>query len=133
MSNTVNSLIDYLYEVINLLKTHNNIYEEDLKNICKISYENFISQEKNEIINGLILYCLSLVSPETQIVYNDEDIDFEHEDYCNECEKEEFEEIREDDNFNHFYQEEPYEDELLNKLRIFSIDRTRYFMPKEEE
>lgn len=132
MSNTVNSLIDYLYEVINLLKTHNNIYEEDLKNICKISYENFISQEKNEIINGLILYCLSLISPETQIIYDNEDINFEYEDCCDECEKEEFEEIR-DDNFNHFYQEEPYEDELLNKLRIFSIDRTRYFMPKEEE
>lgn len=131
MSNTVNSLIDYLYEVINLLKTHNNIYEEDLKNICKISYENFISQEKNEIINGLILYCLSLISPETQIIY-DENINFECEDYCNECEKEKIEEIK-DDNFNHFYQEEPYEDELLNKLRIFSIDRTRYFMPKEEE
>lgn len=133
MSNTVNSLMDYLYEVINLLKTHNNIYEEDLKNICKISYENFISQEKNEIINGLILYCLSLVSPETQIIYDNEDVNFEHKDCCNECEKKELEEIREDDNFNHFHQEEPYEDELLNKLRIFSIDRTRYFMPKEEK
>ena len=103
MSNTVNSLIDYLYEVINLLKTHNNIYEEDLKNICKISYENFISQEKNEIINGLILYCLSLISPETQIIYDNENVDFEYEDCCDECEKEEPKEIREDDNFNHFY------------------------------
>lgn len=130
-NNLMSNLPEYLFDIISLLKVNNTIYEEDFKIVCKIIYEN--SQNKNQIIEGLILYIMSLINESTEILY-----DKPKNITCCDCHPEEDEveddnnpTYERDDNYNHFQQEEPYMEEALNKLRIFLTDRGRRLVPEE--
>lgn len=130
-NNLMSNLPEYLFDIISLLKVNNTIYEEDFKIVCKIIYEN--SQNKNQIIEGLILYIMSLINESTEILY-----DKPKNIICCDCHPEEDEveddnnpSYERDDDYNHFQQEEPYMEEALNKLRIFLTDRGRRLVPEE--
>lgn len=130
-NNLMSNLPEYLFDIISLLKVNNTIYEEDFKIVCKIIYEN--SQNKNQIIEGLILYIMSLINESTEILYdkpkNITCCDYHPEE--DEVEDDNNPTYERDDNYNHFQQEEPYMEEALNKLRIFLTDRGRRLVPEE--
>lgn len=120
----ITDLRKYLQDISDLLQINNTIYEEDLKIICKIAYENSIN--KDQIINGFILYIFSLITNETKIIYDDLKNNNKEKEINSSINTNIIEASE-----NHFQQEEPYQDEYLNKLRILTTQRTRRMIPEE--